>query len=78
MFEEKETDPNDTITVPLPGKAEREKRSQLHTVRYSPAFNVIVVGLIVLLLLIIGLLLVMVFKDQGHVASLQLLVDQRL
>ena len=67
MFEEKETDPNDSITVPLPQQEEVQKLSTARALRQSHSFNVIAVGLLVLLLLVIGLLLALIFKEQSHI-----------
>ena len=64
--EEKRVDDEKTTaaTLPIPNMPKAQ-----HTVRHSPAFGAIAIGLIVLLLLIIGLMLAFVLWSHGHPLS---------
>ncbi len=68
---ENETDPTNAIGAPLLKKEKARKSDASITCttpiyRQPPIFNLIVVGLLILLLIILGLLLILLFRSQSH------------
>jgi ABC-type sugar transport system permease subunit len=76
-LKEKETDPIDVISSPFmqqenTHQAHAEASRTLHTPRpfwQTPAFNLVIVGLLILLLIAVGLLIAMTLKSQGYSAA---------